>query len=129
MDEGSQRRVRHKEPFWRAHHEAWKVSDLNQQEYCEAQGIPLKAFGNWRARFVAEPQSAPLKLLYRRTGSSHTVNHRLSHTVNHTLTHGAYPCVPPPPLIVLPEREGHRRRFNEAERQQSAQNKFAFHVR
>ena len=44
------------EAFWRAHHEAWKRSDLNQREYCEAQGIPLKAFGNWRAKFKAEPQ-------------------------------------------------------------------------
>jgi hypothetical protein len=29
---------------------------LNQREYCEAQGIPLKALGNWRAKFKAEPQ-------------------------------------------------------------------------
>ena len=36
------------EAFWRAHHEAWKRSDLNQRQYCEAHGIPLKAFGNWR---------------------------------------------------------------------------------
>jgi hypothetical protein len=28
---------------------------LNQREYRE-QGIPLKAFGNWRAKFKAEPQ-------------------------------------------------------------------------
>ena len=42
--------------FWRAHHEAWKRSDLNRRQYCEAEGIPLKAFGNWRAKFKAEPQ-------------------------------------------------------------------------
>jgi hypothetical protein len=41
--------TRQGEAFWRAHHEAWTCSDLNQREYCEAQGIPLKAFGNWRA--------------------------------------------------------------------------------
>lgn len=40
-------RTRYGEAFWRAHHEAWRRSDLNQREYCEAQGIPLKAFGNW----------------------------------------------------------------------------------
>jgi hypothetical protein len=34
-------------------------SALNQREYCEAQGIPLKAFGNWRAKFKAEPHSPP----------------------------------------------------------------------
>ncbi len=50
--------------FWRAHHEAWRRSDLNQREYCEAQDIPLKAFGNWRAKFKAEPQPQTRKLLY-----------------------------------------------------------------
>lgn len=44
------------EVFWRAHHEAWKRSDLNQWQYCEAQCIPLKAFGNWRVVFKVEPQ-------------------------------------------------------------------------
>ena len=41
-------RERYGEAFWRTHHEAWCRSELNQREYCEAQGIPLKAFGNWR---------------------------------------------------------------------------------
>jgi hypothetical protein len=58
-------RVRYGEAFWRAHHEAWQQSALNQREYCEAHGIPLKAFGNWRARFKAEPQLPVRKLLYR----------------------------------------------------------------
>ena len=40
--------TRRNEAFWRAHHEAWKRSDLNQRQYCEAEDIPLKAFGNWR---------------------------------------------------------------------------------
>ena len=44
--------TRQGEAFSRAHHEAWKRSDLNQRQYCEAEGIPLKAFGNWRARFT-----------------------------------------------------------------------------
>ena len=46
-------RVRYGEAFWRAHHEAWQQSALNQRQYCEAHGIPLKAFGNWRAKFKA----------------------------------------------------------------------------
>ena len=58
--------TRQSEAFWRAHHEAWKRSDLNQRQYCEAEGIPLKAFGNWRAQFKAEPQPSERKLLYRR---------------------------------------------------------------
>jgi transposase-like protein len=33
-----------------------EASDLNQWEYCEAKGIPLKAFGNWPAKFQAGPQ-------------------------------------------------------------------------
>ena len=53
-----QSHVRYGEAFWRAHHEAWRQSELNQREYCEAQGIPLKAFGNWRAKFKAEPRPA-----------------------------------------------------------------------
>ena len=35
---------RQDEGFWRAHHETWKRSDLNQRQYCEAEGIPLKGF-------------------------------------------------------------------------------------
>ena len=27
------------EDFWRKHHEAWRRSELNQREYCEAEGI------------------------------------------------------------------------------------------
>jgi hypothetical protein len=72
-------RVRYGEAFWRAHHEAWQQSALNQREYCEAHGIPLKAFGNWRAKIKAEPQPPIRKLLYRRRGLSHTLSHSLSH--------------------------------------------------
>jgi hypothetical protein len=76
-------RERYGEAFWRAHHEAWQQSELNQREYCEAQGIPLKAFGNWRARFKAEPQPPSPKLLYRRRGLSHTLSHSASHRLSH----------------------------------------------
>jgi hypothetical protein len=37
MTEELRRRVRYGEAFWRAHHEAWKRSELNQREYCEAE--------------------------------------------------------------------------------------------
>ena len=96
-------RVRYGEAFWRAHHEAWQQSALNQREYCEAHGIPLKAFGNWRAKFKAEPQPPVRKLLYRRRG--------LSHTLSHSLSHMTYGCAEP---IVPPARGGHRRKFSEA---------------
>ena len=49
MAEDAAPRARYGEAFWRAHQEAWKRSNLNQREYCEAQGISLKAFGNWWA--------------------------------------------------------------------------------
>ena len=52
-------------------------------QYCEAQGIPLKAFGNWRARFQAEPQPPSPKLLYRRRGLSHALSHSVSHRLSH----------------------------------------------
>jgi hypothetical protein len=39
MSEEMLSRVRYGEAFWRAHHEAWRRSDLNQREYCEAQGV------------------------------------------------------------------------------------------
>jgi hypothetical protein len=106
-------RARYGELFWRAHHEAWKRSDLNQREYCEAQGIPLKAFGNWRAKFKAEPEPPARKLLYRRGGVSHTPSHSLSHTLSHVTNPSSEPSPGP---IVPPPRAGHRRQFSEADR-------------
>lgn len=110
MANKSSPRVRYGEAFWRAHHEAWKQSSLNQREYCEAHGIPLKAFGNWRARFKAEPQPSAPKFLYRRGGLSHTFSHSPSHMTNE-----------PPGPIVPPPREGHRRTFSEADKRQVVQ--------
>jgi hypothetical protein len=107
MADGGSSRERYGEAFWRAHHEAWRQSDLNQREYCEAQGLSLKAFGNWRAKFKAEPQPPARKLLYRRGGLSH----RLSHTPGH-MTNGS----PEQMLIVPPARDGHRRSFSEADK-------------
>lgn len=109
-------RQRYGEAFWRAHHEAWKRSDLNQREYCEGQGIPLKAFGNWRAKFEVEPQPPERKLLYRRRGLSHTLSHSLSHSLSHTLSHVAYPSLGSEGPIAPPPRDGHRRRFSEADK-------------
>jgi transposase-like protein len=106
-------RVRYGEAFWRAHHEAWRRSELNQREYCESQGIPLKAFGNWRAKFKAEPQSPARRLLYRRGGLSHTPSQSLGHSPSH-MTCGSPEARP----IVPPAREGHRRRFSEVDKRQ-----------
>ena len=86
---------------------------MNQREYCAAQGIPLKAFGNWRAKFKAEPQPPARKLLYRRGGLSHSLSHTLSHGLSHR-TNG----LPESGPIVPPARDGHRRRFSEADKRQ-----------
>ena len=102
-------RVRYGEAFWRKHHEAWQQSALNQREYCEAHGIPLKAFGNWRAQFKAEPQLEAPRLLYRRGRLSHRLSHSLSHRLGHMTND-----LPSP--IVAPSREGHRRKFSEADK-------------
>jgi hypothetical protein len=117
MADEEKRRARYGEAFWRAHHEAWKRSDLNQREYCEAQGISLKAFGNWRAKFKAEPEAPQRKLLYRRGSASHSLSHTLSHRVSHSLSHGTYPSSAPGEApLVPPARAGHRRRFSAADR-------------
>ena len=64
------------EGFWRSHHEDWQRSSLNQREYCELHALPLKRFGNWRARFKMETATVEGKLLYRRGGSlSHMAGH------------------------------------------------------
>jgi transposase-like protein len=64
-----------REAFWRSHHEAWQRSNLNQREYCEAHGLVLKRFENWRAQFKDEPE-VPQKLLYRRgVRPSHMTGH------------------------------------------------------
>jgi hypothetical protein len=116
MAVGTQPRIRYGEELWRAHHDAWCRSDLNQRQYCEAHGIPLKAFGNWRAKFKAEPQPPARKLLYRRGGLSHCLSHSLSHGLSHTLSHVTYPSLDQSGPIVPPVRDGHRRRFSEADR-------------
>lgn len=63
------------EGFWRHHHEAWKQSPLNQREYCELHGLPLKRFGNCRDRFKAEDVVRQAGLLYRRGGLRHMSGH------------------------------------------------------
>jgi hypothetical protein len=102
--------------FWRAHHETWKRSDLNQRQYCEAEGIPLKAFGNWRAQFKAEPQPPEHKLLHRRRQLSHPLSPPVSHPLSHPFGAVTYPSSRLEGPIVPRPREGHRRRFSEADK-------------
>ncbi len=75
------------EAFWRSHLEGWAASDLNQREYCEAHGLPLKRFGNWRAKFRYEVPSPVRRLLYRRGGSfGHMASHMADREIDDTST-------------------------------------------
>ncbi len=105
--------TRQSDAFWRAHHEAWKRSDLNQRQYCEAEGVPLKAFGNWRAQFKAEPEPPERKFLYRRGPLSPP----LSPLVSPPSSPVTYPSSQLADPIVPRPREGHRRRFTDADKQ------------
>ncbi len=96
------------ESFWRAHLDGWRRSDLNQREYCEAHGLPLKRFGNWRAKLKhVEPASAG-KLLYRRGGG-------LKHMSKHMLKE-----ISSAPSSYIPSvrsgGSGRRRNFSEADK-------------
>jgi transposase-like protein len=63
------------EAFWRSHHEGWIGGSLNQREYCEVHGLPLKRFGNWLAKFKSEAATRRQGVLYRRGGLSHMSSH------------------------------------------------------
>jgi len=70
------------ESFWRAHLVPWRRSDLNQRKYCELHGLPLKRFGNWRAKLKHEESAVAGKLFYRRKGRlSHMSGHMTKETV------------------------------------------------
>jgi transposase-like protein len=94
--------------FWRAHLEGWRRSDLNQREYCELHGLPLKRFGNWRAKFKHEDQVPPRKLLWRRGGG-------LKHMSEHMRRE-----IPPVASSYIPSARsvppGGRRNFSEADK-------------
>jgi hypothetical protein len=96
------------ESFWRAHLEGWRRSDLNQREYCELHGLPLKRFGNWRAKLKHEEPTSAGKLLYRRGGG---LRHMSSHMTKE---------IAPPPSGYIPSARsappGARRRFSEADK-------------
>ncbi len=79
------------ESFWRAHHEDWQASDLNQREYCGLHGLPLKRFGNWRAQFKDEETVAQANLLWRRGGGLRHVSGHMSHKEIEPVSSGYVP--------------------------------------
>lgn len=89
------------ESFWRAHHEGWRASALNQREYCELHGLPLKRFGNWRAQFKGEEAVAKANLLWRRGG-------RLRHMSRHMSDREIEPSSTGYVLSARPAPDGRR---------------------
>ena len=79
------------EGFWRSHHEGWQASDLNQREYCELHGLPLKRFGNWRAQFRDEETVAKASLLWRRGGGPGHVSGHMSDREIESVSSGLCP--------------------------------------
>ena len=96
------------ENFWRAHLDGWRRRDLNQREYCELHGLPLKRFRNWRATLIHEEPDSAGKLLYRRGGG-------LKHMSKHMLKD-----IPAAPSSYIPSvrsnGSGRRRNFSEADK-------------
>ena len=105
---GSQK-VAELEAFWRSHLEAWQRGMLNQREYCELHGLPLKRFGNWRATLGDDGSVPRGKLLYRRGGG---LNHMTEHMTNRE-TGPISPGYIPSGRTTVPEP---RRNFNEADK-------------
>ena len=79
-------------------------------------GHPAEGFWQLAGKFKVEPQPPERKLLYRRRGLSHSLSHTLNHTLSPSLSHVTYPSSRPEGPIVPRPREGHRRRFDEADK-------------
>ena len=95
------------EAFWRAHLDGWRGSELNQREYCEAHGLPLKRFGNWRAKYRHEDCRYPRKVLYRRNGDLSSMTSPMTRAVAAAPTY--IPC-------GRSSGSGARRNFGEADK-------------
>jgi transposase-like protein len=96
------------ESFWRAHLDGWRRSDLNQREYCEAHGLPLKRFGNWRAKFRHEDETPRRQLLWRRGGG---LKHMSKHMPKE-IPSAASSYIP----SARSDGSGRRRNFSEADK-------------
>lgn len=107
--------------FWEAHFTQWLAGDLNQREYCEAQGLSLKQFGNWRAEFKYEHMVAERRVLWTRgAGLSHGLGHATSHAASHATRErrALKPKPPRPPAVAATVAQEthfavHRRNFSQ----------------
>lgn len=49
--------------LWKDHSEAWKVSGLTQQAYCEQEGISYRSFVYQHNRLMSQSKKAPLNFI------------------------------------------------------------------
>ena len=49
--------------LWKAHSEAWKVSGITQQAYCEQEGISYRSFVYQHHRLMSQSKKVPLKFI------------------------------------------------------------------
>jgi hypothetical protein len=89
--------------YWRGHSEAWKLSGLSQQAYCERHNISLKNFGNWRAQLkrmalvgVEARWGHYPKLRRTAADPNPRVNPRAKPGVNHGAKRPELTGIPPP---------------------------------
>ena len=70
MASDHRRWTRQGEAFWRAHHEAWKRSDLNQRRVLRGAWPAAEGFRELASEVQSRTAAAKRKLLYRRRGLS-----------------------------------------------------------
>ena len=103
--------------FWQAHFTQWLAGDLNQREYCEANGLSLRQFGNWRAEFKYEHLVSERRVLWKRgEGVSHGLSHAASHATREKTI--LKPKPPRPPAVAATVAAAtnfamHRRNFSQ----------------
>lgn len=60
MDPSIASRQDEKRATWQKHIEAWQLSGLSQQSYCQENGIALATFGYWRRKLKRDHSEKPL---------------------------------------------------------------------
>lgn len=53
----------HAQGLWKAHSEAWKVSGVTQQAYCDQEGISYRSFVYQHNRLMSPSKKAPLNFI------------------------------------------------------------------
>ena len=67
--------VTDQEVFWWKHSEAWKVSGLTQQKYCEQQGINCPSFMYQHTKLTKKAKQNGMRFIETKSESSSINNH------------------------------------------------------